>query len=134
MKVPNGRLSGDGSTQARRHSAAFGVSYPKSVFVPQNFVVLRKNCFKHMIKIKMFLPQKCILPPQALKPGYGPGSTKIVSAIRIFCFEVHSVSRCSITSKTFSYKSPLGGPSVSILGGGQSWADTALPIPKSGLN
>jgi len=30
------------------------------------------------------------LPPQTLKPGYGPGSAKIVSAIRIFCFEGYS--------------------------------------------
>jgi len=57
-------------------------------------------------------------------PGYGPGYTKIVSAIRIFCFEVHSASRCSITPKTFLYKSPLGGPYNHL--GGQSWADTAL--------
>jgi len=41
------------------------------------------------------------LPLQALKVGYGPGSAKLVSEIRKFCFEVHSVSRCSITSKTF---------------------------------
>ena len=41
------------------------------------------------------------LPPQTLKPGYGPDSAKIASAIRIFCFEDHSASRCSITSKTF---------------------------------
>jgi len=47
-----------------------------------------------------------------------------LSAIRIFCFQSHSASRCSITSKTFFYKSPLGAP-VTILGG-QSWADTAL--------
>jgi len=32
---------------------------------------------------------------QTLEPGYGPGSAKIVSAIRIFCFEGHSVRRCS---------------------------------------
>jgi len=46
--------------------------------------------------------------PQILKPGCGPGSAKIVSAIRIFCFEGHSVSRCSITSKTFSYITTRG--------------------------
>jgi len=38
---------------------------------------------------------------QTLKPGYGPDSAKIVAAIRIFCFEGHLASRCSITSKTF---------------------------------
>jgi len=40
-------------------------------------------------------------PPQILKPGYRPDSAKIVSVIRIFCFESHLVSRCSIMSKTF---------------------------------
>jgi len=35
--------------------------------------------------------------PQTLKPVYGPGSAKILSAIRIFCFEGHSDSRCHIT-------------------------------------
>jgi len=34
-------------------------------------------------------------------PDYRPGSAKIVSAIRIFCFEGRSSSRCSITSKPF---------------------------------
>jgi len=37
-------------------------------------------------------------PPLTLKPGYGPDSAKIVSAIRII-FEGHSASRCSILSK-----------------------------------
>jgi len=41
------------------------------------------------------------LPPQTLKPGYGPGSAKIVSAIRMFYFEAHSASRCSITELFF---------------------------------
>jgi len=64
--------------------------------------------------------------PQTSKPSYGPGSAKIVSAIRIFCFEGHSASRCSITSKTFFYKSQLCGPCKHF--GGKSWADTALLI------
>jgi len=34
-----------------------------------------------------------IFPAQTLKPGYGPGSAQIVSAIRIFCFEGHSALR-----------------------------------------
>jgi len=34
--------------------------------------------------------------PQTLKPGYGPGSAKTVSAMKIFCFEGHSASKCSI--------------------------------------
>jgi len=33
---------------------------------------------------------------QTLKPGYGPDSANIVSAIRLFRFEGHSTSRCSI--------------------------------------
>jgi len=49
---PQWKTSGDGSAQARRH----GGSYPKSFMCPPNFVVLRKICFKHMIKIKIFLP------------------------------------------------------------------------------
>jgi len=32
--------------------------------------------------------------PQTLKTGYGPGSARIVSAIRIFCVEGHSAIRC----------------------------------------
>jgi len=32
-----------------------------------------------------------------LKPGYGPGSANIVSAIGIFWFEGHSATRYSIT-------------------------------------
>jgi len=40
-------------------------------------------------------------PSQTLKPGYGPNSVKLVSAIKVFCFEDHSASRCSMTSKTF---------------------------------
>jgi len=48
-----------------------------------------------------------------------------VSAIRIFCFEGHLASRCTITSNVF-YESPLRAP-VTILGG-QSWAATALVI------
>jgi len=42
----------------------------------------------------------------------------------IFCFEGLSASRCSITSKTFSDKSQLGGH-CKHFGGGQIWADTA---------
>jgi len=63
--------------------------------------------------------------PQNLKPGCGPGSAKIMPAIRIFCFEGHSASRCSITSKTFFHKLPSRGL-LQAFWGGQSWADTAL--------
>ena len=62
--------------------------------------------------------------PQTFKPNYGPGCAKIVSAIKVFWFEGHSAWRCSITSKTVFYKSPLGGPCMHL--GGHSWADTVL--------
>jgi len=39
-----------------------------------------------MIKTKIVPPKNVFCPP-TLKPGYGPSSAKIVSAIRIFCFE-----------------------------------------------
>jgi len=39
--------------------------------------------------------------PQTLKPGSEPDSAKIVSAVRILCFEDHLASRWSITSKMF---------------------------------
>ena len=52
MKVPNGRLSDDSSAQARRHGGhSWGVT-PKSLLCPPNLIVLRKICFKHMIKLK----------------------------------------------------------------------------------
>ena len=71
---------------------------PNLFCVLPNFIVLPKNCFKHMIKTKIF-PHKMYFLPQTLKRGYGPSSAKIVSAIRIFCFEDHSASKCSRTSK-----------------------------------
>jgi len=49
---PNGRLSGDGSAQARRHKSIRG-KLPQFFFEPPNFVVLRNICFEHMIKIKI---------------------------------------------------------------------------------
>jgi len=112
MKASSGRLSADGSVQARRRGGALGAVTAKSFLCPSNFVVLRKNCFKRMIKVKIFAPQ-------TLKPGYGPGSTKIVSAIIIFYFEALSASRCCITSKSYFYKSPIGGP-CKHFGGAQS--------------
>jgi len=56
---------------------------PNLFFALPNFVVLRKICFKHMIKSKIFR-LKMYFAPQTLKPGYGPGYAEIVSAIRIF--------------------------------------------------
>ena len=54
-----------------------GAVTPKSFLCPPNFVVFRKMCFKHMIKIKIFPPIKCIFLLQTLKPGYGPGCAKM---------------------------------------------------------
>jgi len=44
-----------------------GAVTPNIFCASQNFLVLRKICFKHIIKIKIFPPLKCILPPQILK-------------------------------------------------------------------
>jgi len=110
MKAPNGRLSGDSSAQAHRHMGVFGRMLPPNLFCAlPNFVVLRKICFKRMIKTKIF-PPKMYFVHQTLKRGFGRSSAKMVSAIRIFCFKGHSAWRCRITSKTFFYKSPLEGP------------------------
>jgi len=46
MKAPNGRLSGNGSAQARRHGGAFGGSYPQIFFVPSKFCCAQKNLFQ----------------------------------------------------------------------------------------
>jgi len=77
MKALNGRLSVDGSAQAHRHGGHSGAVTPKS-FPPPHFVVLRKNCFKHMIKKPS--PLKIYFLPKTLKPGYRPVSGKTVSA------------------------------------------------------
>jgi len=92
MKATNGRFSGDGSVQARRHGGIRGQLPPNLFYAPLNFVVLRKICFKHIIKTKIF-PPKMYFSPQTLKLGYGPGSDKIVSEVRICCIEDHSASR-----------------------------------------
>jgi len=39
MKASNGRLSNDGSGQARRHGVAFGGSYPQIFFVPSQILL-----------------------------------------------------------------------------------------------
>jgi len=100
MKAPEGRISGDVLTRPADTEGIRGE-------LPQNLVVLRKIYFKHMIKTKIFPSKKMFLAPN---PGHRPVSAKIVSAIRIFCFEGHSASRCSITSTAFFHKSPSGGP------------------------
>jgi len=98
MKAPNGKLSGDGSVQGRRHEGHLGPVTPQIFFVSIKFCCGQKNLFETYDKSKIIFPKYVDLScPQTLKPGYGPGSAKIVSAIRIFCFEGHTSSRCSIT-------------------------------------
>jgi len=43
---PNGRRSGDGCAQARRHGGAFGRSYPQIFFVHPKFRCAQKNLFQ----------------------------------------------------------------------------------------
>ena len=52
MKVPNGRLSGDGAAQARRH----GGRYPQIFFVLPKFCCAQKNLCQTYDKIKIFSP------------------------------------------------------------------------------
>ena len=101
MKAPIGRLSSDGLPMPADAVGHAGAVAPKSFLWPPNFVVLSKICFKHLIKIKIFPHKNVFPPPQTLKPGYGPGSAKIVSVIRIFQYETYSASRCSITQLFF---------------------------------
>jgi len=55
-----------------------GAVTPNLFCVSENFVVLRKQ--------KSF-PLNMYFSPQTLKPGYGPDSAKIVSAIKVFWFD-----------------------------------------------
>jgi len=71
---------------------------PKSIFVSIRSCCGQKNLFETYDKNKNIFPKYVGLScPQTSKPGYGSGSAKIMSAIRIFCFEDHTASRCSIT-------------------------------------
>jgi len=97
MKAPNGRLLATVLSRLADTGGDSGAVTPKSFLRPQKFLLLRKTFFKHMIKTKCFPTKNVFCLPQTLKPGYGPVCAKIVSAIRIFCFEGHSSSRCSIT-------------------------------------
>jgi len=45
-----------GYWQARSHRGAFGGSAPKIFLYPQNLIVARKLCFKHIIKTKIVPP------------------------------------------------------------------------------
>jgi len=55
MKHPNGKLSGDGSAQARSQWEGIQGFTPKSFCAPPNFAVL-KHFFKHMMKTKIIPP------------------------------------------------------------------------------
>ena len=92
-----------------------GAVTPKSFLCTPNSVVLRKICFKRMIEI---------LPPQTLKPGYGPGFAKLYLQLEYLFWSPFGLEMWH--SKTFFYKSPLGGSWKHF--GGRSWADTALPV------
>jgi len=88
---------GDGSAQASRHGGIRG-HLPKSLYASRHFLVLKKIGYKHMIKTSIYPVNMHFVPPN-LKIGYRPGSAKTVFVSKIFCFEGHSASRCSITSK-----------------------------------
>ena len=92
MKASNGRLSGDGSVQACRHGD-----------ISEDFVVLRKFFFKYMIKTKLIPPWKCVFPPKTLKPGYGPRSAKIVSAMGYFVLKAIQPQDVAYRRKRFLY-------------------------------
>ena len=89
---------------------------PQILFYLPNFAVLRKYCFEHMLKTKIFPPLKCIVSPQTLKPAQGLLLTKLCLQLT-YIFEGHSASRCSITSKTYFINHHYRAP-VSILGEG----------------
>jgi len=100
MKDPNGRHYGDGSALARRHGGAFGGSYTQIFLVPSEILLYSEKLVLNMTNQKSF-PPEMYFTPKTENHGYGPGSAIIVSAIKVFCFEGHLASRCSITSKTF---------------------------------
>jgi len=126
MKVPNGILYVDGSAQARTHGA-IREQLPQIFFFTPQILLCSEKAVLNMLydKNKNLSPKNVLDLPPILKPGYGPGSTKIVSAIRLFCFEGHSASKCSTTSTTFLINDHQGA-AVRILGEAQSWAATAL--------
>ena len=55
MRVPNGRLSGDGSSQAHRHGGHSG-QLPPNLFVPHKFCCVQKNMFQTYDKNKHISP------------------------------------------------------------------------------
>jgi len=64
-----------------------GQLHPNLFCALPNFAMLRKICVKHIMRTKFF-PLKIYRAPQTLKPGYGPDSAKIVSALGYFVLQV----------------------------------------------
>jgi len=79
MKAPNGRLSGDGSVQARRHEGDIRGSYPQIFSVLPQIFCAQKNLFQTYDNNKNFPPLKMYVALLALKPGYWSGSAKLSS-------------------------------------------------------
>jgi len=67
MKAPNGRLSGNGSSQARRRGGAFGGSYPQIFFVPSKLCCAQKNLFQTYDKYQNNPLLKMYFAPPNLK-------------------------------------------------------------------
>jgi len=84
-----------------------GAITPKYFLCPPIFVVVRKICFKHMIKIKIF-PPKNVFSPQTLKPGYGPVQPKL--CLQLEYFVLKSIRPRDVAYHNFFYKPPLGSP------------------------
>jgi len=65
MKAPYGRLSDDGSAQARRHGGPFGGSYPQIFFVlPQILLCSEKFVLNTGWKQKAFPPKYVFSTPK----------------------------------------------------------------------
>ena len=88
-----------------------------NLFVPPQILLCSEKFVLNKWSKQNLIRWRCIFPSQTLKPGYAPGSAKILSAFRIFYFEGHSASRCNMMSKTFFHKSPLRGPCKHLRGG-----------------
>jgi len=117
MKVLNRRLSGDSSAQARGHGEHSGAVTPKSFLCPPNFVVLKKICFKRIIKIKIFPLKKYILPPKSQNLATGLVLPNL--CLQLECFVLKSIRPRDVALGLHNifYKPPLGGPLEAFWGG-----------------
>jgi len=75
---------------------ACGSSYPQIFSCFLKFCCAHKHFFQTYDKNKNLSALKMHFPPPNLIPGCRPDSAKTVPSIRIFCFEGHSVSRCTV--------------------------------------